>query len=277
MNKNHYNCVYMYTNKINGKRYIGQAKNFIKRHNQHIRDAKANRDNYHFHKAIRKYGIENFEIKILKENLKTQCVMDFWEYYYIEKLDTFSKNNKGYNVADGGHGGSKLRGKTDDEIKKIYEKRKETMSKREYHYEHIVTDETKYKISQTMKARYSENHWMEGRKLTEETKKKLSALRQGSDNPSAKAVVQIDYKGNIINVFSFMREAQNKTGINSKNINACCRGRRNSAGKDKDGNKFHWKYLSDISDDDLKIYIIKNKYFSEGGIVKQESKNLSDL
>ena len=29
---NHYNCIYMYTNLINGKRYVGKAKDFNKRH-----------------------------------------------------------------------------------------------------------------------------------------------------------------------------------------------------------------------------------------------------
>ena len=66
--KNYYNYIYMYTNKINGKRYIGQAKDFNNRHRRHINsshDSNRKRDyNTPFHRAIRKYGIENFEIKI---------------------------------------------------------------------------------------------------------------------------------------------------------------------------------------------------------------------
>ena len=34
---NHFNCIYMYINKVNGKRYVGKAKDFNKRHNQHLR------------------------------------------------------------------------------------------------------------------------------------------------------------------------------------------------------------------------------------------------
>lgn len=32
---NHFNCIYMYINKVNGKRYVGKAKDFNKRHKQH--------------------------------------------------------------------------------------------------------------------------------------------------------------------------------------------------------------------------------------------------
>lgn len=34
---NHFNCIYMYINKVNGKRYVGKAKDFNKRHNQYLK------------------------------------------------------------------------------------------------------------------------------------------------------------------------------------------------------------------------------------------------
>ena len=87
--KNHYNCIYLYINKINGHKYVGQAKNFIKRYKEHINSSNNKKRKYDydvpFHRAIRKYGIENFEIIILKEDLSTQCLMTFWECYYFEK------------------------------------------------------------------------------------------------------------------------------------------------------------------------------------------------
>ena len=76
---NYYNCIYLYINQINNKKYVGQAKDFNKRHREHINESKrkcSKEYNLPFHSAIRKYGIENFDIIILKENLKTKCLMN---------------------------------------------------------------------------------------------------------------------------------------------------------------------------------------------------------
>ena len=109
--ENHYNCIYMYVNKINGKKYIGKAKDFNNRKSSHIYTSK-NKNNRAYncpiHKAIRKYGIENFDIIIIKENLKTQCLLDLYECYYIKKYNTLDRNN--YNASDGGNGGNPYAG-----------------------------------------------------------------------------------------------------------------------------------------------------------------------
>ena len=86
MNKNHYNCIYMYINKINNKKYVGQTKDFFDRHRRHIQSSfnkNAKRDyNTPFHRAIRKYGIENFDIKILAENIQTQEKINEYEVFF---------------------------------------------------------------------------------------------------------------------------------------------------------------------------------------------------
>ena len=82
MEENHYNCIYMYTNKINGKRYVGQTVDFKQRHKRHISAMTNENDNeydYPIQRAFRKYGLDNFEVKILKENLNTQCLLNFYE------------------------------------------------------------------------------------------------------------------------------------------------------------------------------------------------------
>lgn len=91
--------VYMATNKINGKQYVGQTiKRLQDRITGHICDAR-NKEGFKFQKALRKYGEESFEWKILIECDNKD--LNDKEIYFIEKLDTV-KN--GYNVSYGGGG-----------------------------------------------------------------------------------------------------------------------------------------------------------------------------
>ena len=54
-------CIYMYTNKINGMKYVGQTIcKLSKRHNEHIK-----RDNSYIDMALRKYGEDTFTLEIL--------------------------------------------------------------------------------------------------------------------------------------------------------------------------------------------------------------------
>lgn len=105
--------IYKVTNKVNGKSYIGQTRytlEFRWRQHQH------KKDNTYFHNAIRKYGVENFNIEILEEcNYED---LNSKEIFYIAKFDTF-KN--GYNLTIGGDGNRTLL--LDDkynEIKELY-------------------------------------------------------------------------------------------------------------------------------------------------------------
>lgn len=91
-----YGVVYLITNKVNGKHYVGQTKQSIEeRFKQHTKA-----DTY-IGNAIRKYGAENFTIEILAE-CETQEEMDERERFFVEKLDC--KRPKGYNCTDGGEG-----------------------------------------------------------------------------------------------------------------------------------------------------------------------------
>lgn len=86
--------IYKIENKINHKIYIGQAKNPKVRWNQHINGH--NEKNCPIHRALRKYGAENFTFEILG-----------WFENYNEKEREYiilynSKIPNGYNVQDGG-------------------------------------------------------------------------------------------------------------------------------------------------------------------------------
>lgn len=57
--------IYKYTNKINNKVYIGLSNDIDRRRHEHMSHANNKADTY-FHKALFKYGIENFDFEILE-------------------------------------------------------------------------------------------------------------------------------------------------------------------------------------------------------------------
>ena len=66
--------VYKIINLINGKVYIGSAKNFSVRFNQHIKSLEKNKhQNKHLQNAFNQYGTDNFlfeVIEVLEDSIK---------------------------------------------------------------------------------------------------------------------------------------------------------------------------------------------------------------
>lgn len=102
-------CVYIIINKVNDKKYVGcTEKELAIRLQKHV--GKANEGSAcSIHKAIRKYGKENFEISLVEEYL-TRAEMLAGEIKYIADLDTYKSPN-GYNDTVGGEGGDTNSGK----------------------------------------------------------------------------------------------------------------------------------------------------------------------
>lgn len=96
--------IYKFTNIITGLSYIGQSKNIKNRISSHKQTAfnksPSNKSYYNqFYKAIREYGLENFELEILEECTEEQ--LNEREMYWIAFYDTY---NNGYNMTPGGDG-----------------------------------------------------------------------------------------------------------------------------------------------------------------------------
>lgn len=90
--------IYKFTNKTNGKSYIGQTTRPKERYIAHkCHYNKSNYEDYDkkFYRALRKYGWENFTYEILEECDDDGKVLTEKEQYYIDKFDSIEN---GYNT-----------------------------------------------------------------------------------------------------------------------------------------------------------------------------------
>lgn len=96
--------IYKFTNKINGKCYIGQSVSLENRRKSHKRNYKnKNLPSYesNFYKALRKYGFDNFDYEIIcqSDNFSIED-LNYYEQYYVKYYDSY---HNGYNMNYGGN------------------------------------------------------------------------------------------------------------------------------------------------------------------------------
>lgn len=98
-----FGIVYSAINTINGMIYIGQTtQSFHKRRLDHESSSRlSHKRKSYFHKALHKYGVDNFKWEVL-EYCDSKEELDDMEFHYIKQYDSFGK--KGYNLTFGGEG-----------------------------------------------------------------------------------------------------------------------------------------------------------------------------
>lgn len=217
-------CVYMHTNKVNRKKYIGITS---QKPTSRWKNGKGYEEYTRFGRAIEKYGWDSFQHEILFTSLNRKEA-ESAEIKLIAKYQT--QNPKfGYNLASGGlvnSGWSQS------------EEAKKNLS--EIHTGKPRTAETKEKISKTIKKKwenknFSQNmsnamkrHWK-----NDEYRMKIS----GSNNYNAREVICVETN----KIYGSMTEAQKDTGIHHNNIYQVCCGERQTAGG------YHWKYAEAVN------------------------------
>ncbi len=161
-------CIYLRTNLVNGKQYVGQTINFEKRENAWL--YKKRYAGEAINNARKKYGTENFKAEILRE-CETQDELNKWEMYYIDKLNTVSPN--GYNLTDGGGGRvhSKISEETRQKMSVSHSGSKNAM------YGKTHTKEARIKIKNARLGK-------KGHPCSEETKRIMSEKMKGANNPN---------------------------------------------------------------------------------------------
>jgi len=102
-----YGVIYKATNKINGNIYIGQTiQNLSTRISGHISSAIVGNSDLHFHRAIRKYGKDNFVWDVIDE-ADTKEELNMMERYWIKYYNSYK--GRGYNSAPGGDGNAGIK------------------------------------------------------------------------------------------------------------------------------------------------------------------------
>ena len=103
--------IYRITNKLNNKCYIGQTTTIYKKNidigaqerwKEHQISSLSGKDKCpHFHRAIKKYGAENFILEVL-----CYCSLVDLNKYEIQMIFLYDSTNKnfGYNILAGGSG-----------------------------------------------------------------------------------------------------------------------------------------------------------------------------
>ena len=191
--------IYLATNKINGKIYIGKTKNTIAiRWSQHKCEAKRLIPNVYFIRALNKYGPDNFDVIQLEEC--DNSLLNEREKYYIA---LYNSNNKdiGYNSTMGGDGAEKY---NFDIIYKLW-----------------LDGLTLTEISEELGCcAQTASTTLKGFGITE-TEIRSRAQRKESESKK-KPILQYDLHGNLIKKYSCVEEAAKLTGYHETNIRGVC-------------------------------------------------------
>jgi len=158
--------IYKATNKINNMIYIGQTKFDLEKRIKSHKD-KSRISIAYFPNAIRKYGVENFEWKIIRY-CKTKEELNKQEKYYIKIYNTKIPN--GYNLGSGGEGGDYWLGrKHTKEAKQKMSSKMMGNKNGKFRKNYTVSEEIRKKIKEKLL----------GRKLPMITRIKMSQSRKG--------------------------------------------------------------------------------------------------
>ena len=217
--------IYIHRNKINGKVYIGQTKQPLK---SRWNNGYGYKQCTKFWNAIQKYGWDNFEHKLIEDNL-TLDEANRKEQYYIQKYNSI---DNGYNISIGG-------GSNYGSGKNIYQYDlngnyiKEWFSISDIAEAFDVNDASSIYncISNKINSCF-------GFQWSYVKKEKIPPVKSKSEIISElkrKPVYQYDRNGIFVKKYDYLEEVE-KDGFNYKNVSECCKGKRISSGN------YQWRY-----------------------------------
>lgn len=209
--------VYLRTNLVNGKQYVGQTVNFTQRERD-WKCLKARYGSHFFTNERNKYGLENFKTEILAI---VETREEAWnlEQKYIKEYNSLFPN--GYNMS---YGGEKSLGyKHSDE-----QKEKWSVERKGKHN----SPSTEFKKGMAT--------WIKGKHHSKESNEKNRFAHLGKISKKRKPVVQLTLDWQYIKEFTHCKEASKELGFKSdESIRKACKETwRTSSG-------CHWMYKDD--------------------------------
>ena len=258
--------IYIISNMVNGKFYIGSSVDLKKRKRDHLRELRNNiHRNERMQKSFNKYGEKNFKFEVIeiyndKKTLRereqdfineTKC-HDLYIGFNINRLATGGGNHGETNGNFGNRGGknhlSKRFAQIDIEtleVVRIWDSSMDIKRELGVHGGNIC------KISLLVSR---DNIWKKSHGYYWCYEKDLDMIQDKVDfvHSQHKEVLQIDIKSRkILNTFSKIQDAAKKNEINCENISRCCKGKNSTAAG------FVWVYKEDYNEELLRDRISK--------------------
>ena len=206
--------IYKIQNLINGKIYIGQSVDIqyrFKNHKSESFNPKSNAYDTAIHRAIRKYGVDNFSFDIIEE-----CDQEKLREREIYWIDYYQSFGNGYNLTSGGEGVPTVNIK---HVQKLWD---DGLAVKEIAQNINCQQHTVIRILESYEKYDKQESYKRGR---ENVRKKMN-----------KPILQYDLSGVFVQRHESITSASIVTNINRSNISSALIGKQLSAGG------FQWVY-----------------------------------
>ena len=190
-----FSCIYLWTNLVNGKKYVGQTTCFYRR----MKTYRYTYPNAYMEHAVNKHGLDNFDITILERDVPLDK-LDEREQYWLDYYQSYDLD-KGYNIC-------KVAGTT----KGVTHTEEWCQEHSEWLKDKWATDEDYRKFWQERMS--GEKNYFYGKDCS------------GDKNGHAKAVRCVELN----KIYTTVQEASKCSGTSRQNISHVLNGRQETAG-----------------------------------------------